>query len=67
MNNKKKFDKMVFIMNALENGWKIKKAQNSPDKYVFYKKCDKEDSVENKLFLENFVENCLSIEKLFLE
>lgn len=67
LSNKKVFDKMIFIMNALENGWKIKKTQNSPDKYVFYKKCDKEDDTESKIYLETFIENCLSIEKLFLE
>jgi hypothetical protein len=67
VSNKKVFDKIVFIMNALENRWKIKKTQNSHDKYIFYKRCDEEIGIENKLFLEIFVESCLSIDKLFSE
>lgn len=65
LSNKLVFNKMVFIMNALENGWKIKKRSNRSDKYIFYKKHCNETETKNDLFLESFIENCLSIDHLF--
>ena len=49
---KKLFSKMVFIMNALEQGWKVKKIRNRSNKYVFYKKIDDTKDVKNESFLE---------------
>lgn len=51
--NKNEINKMIFIMNALENGWKIKKAKDFHDKYIFYKKH------ENKK--EMFSDTCLDV------
>ena len=51
--DKHKINKMIFIMNALENGWKIKKVKGTHDKYVFYKKH------ENKK--EMFSDTCLDV------
>lgn len=62
--NKKMFNKMVFIMNALEQGWKIKKVRNKKDKYVFYKKVDDTKDVMTEYFLESFVNDSMSADKL---
>lgn len=64
---KKLFSKMVFIMNALEQGWKVKKIKNKNDKYVFYKKIDDDDTkdVKSESFLQLFVNDNISAEKLF--
>ena len=35
---KKLFSKMVFITNALGQGWKVKKMKNKDNKYIFSKK-----------------------------
>ena len=51
--DKHKINKMIFIMNALENGWKIKKVKSAHEKYVFYKKH------ENKK--EMFSDTCLDV------
>ena len=57
--NKITYNKMVFIMNALEQGWKIKKIRNKKDKYVFYKKFDDTNEVMTEYFLESFVNDSL--------
>jgi hypothetical protein len=57
--NKIIYNKMVFIMNALEQGWKIKKIRNEEDKYAFYKKIDDTNEVMAEYFLESFVNDCL--------
>lgn len=64
---KKLFSKMVFIMNALEQGWKVKKIKNKNDKYVFYKKIDDDDTkdVKSESFLQLFVNDNISAENLF--
>ena len=62
---KKLFSKMVFIMNALEQGWKVKKIRNRSDKYVFYKKIDDTKDVKSESFLELFVNDNISAENLF--
>ena len=62
---KKLFSKMVFIMNALEQGWKVKKIRNKDNKYVFYKKIDDATDVKNESFLELFVNDNMSAENLF--
>ena len=51
--DRNKLNKMIFIMNALENGWKIKKVKDTLDRYVFYKKH------ENKK--EMFSDTCLDV------
>lgn len=46
------FHKMKFIMNALEDGWSVKKKQ---DTYIFTKKHEKKREVFEEKYLENFV------------
>jgi hypothetical protein len=62
---KKLFSKMVFIMNALEQGWKVKKIRNKDNKYIFYKKNDDTKDVKSESFLELFVNDNMSAENLF--
>lgn len=62
--NKKLFHKMVFIMNALDHGWKIKKSKHKDNKYVFYKKYDDSNDVTNNTFLESFVKDSMSVDVL---
>jgi len=50
--NKKSFQKMVFIMNALEKGWSVKKSQDS---YIFTKKHENKKEILQENYLENFV------------
>jgi hypothetical protein len=50
--NKKKFKTMVFLMNALEQGWSIKKSQDS---YIFNKKHENRREIFQENYLENFI------------
>ena len=50
--NKKAFQKMVFIMNALQDGWSIKK---SNDAYIFTKKHENRREIFQEEYLENFI------------
>jgi hypothetical protein len=50
---RKEYQKMIFIMNALERGWKIKKSGN--DKYVFFKKHEGKKEIFLESYLEKFV------------
>jgi hypothetical protein len=47
-----KMQKMVFIFNAIERGWTVKKAEDS---YVFTKKHEKRREVFREDYLENFI------------
>jgi hypothetical protein len=47
-----KFQKMVFIVNALEQGWTIKKKE---DAYVFYKKHEGKKEIFKDNYLEKFI------------
>jgi len=60
--DKSQFHKMVFIMNALEKGWSIKK-QN--DKYIFTKKHENKREIFEENYLEQFVLNN-SVDNSFL-
>jgi hypothetical protein len=51
---KSKFQKMVFIMNAVENGWSVKKINAS---YVFSKKHEGRREVFMESYLERFIES----------
>jgi hypothetical protein len=58
--NKKQFQKMVFIMNALEQGWSVKKSQDS---YIFTKKHENRREIFQENYLENFIlQNATSID-----
>lgn len=51
--DKPQFQKMIFIMNALEQGWVVKKAQES---YIFTKKHENRREIFQENYLEKFVE-----------
>jgi hypothetical protein len=50
--DRKKFQKMVFITNALEDGWTVKKSQDS---YIFTKKHENLREIFQENYLENFI------------
>lgn len=50
--NNKNLKKMLFINNALDNGWSVKK---SDDKYVFAKKHENKREILQESYLENFI------------
>lgn len=50
--DKSQFQKMVFIMNALEKGWSIKKQE---EKYIFTKKHENKREIFEENYLERFV------------
>ena len=47
-----KLKKMIFIFNALENGWIISKENN---KYYFNKKHENEQEIYQEKYLDEFV------------
>jgi hypothetical protein len=49
---KKQIQKMMFISNALDKGWSIKKVNNV---YVFTKKHENKKEVFEEKYLETFV------------
>lgn len=52
--------KMVFLCNALNDGWSIKKINNN--KYEFVKNKDK--LIKKEIDIEEFIKNNLNIENL---
>lgn len=46
------FQKMMFIMNALDNGWSVKK---SADSYIFTKKHENRREIFQEDYLEHFL------------
>tara|TARA_Y100000389_G_scaffold117225_1_gene114417 strand:- start:545 stop:751 length:207 start_codon:yes stop_codon:yes gene_type:complete len=50
--NSKEFSKIIFIYNALEDGWTIKKNNN---KYIFSKHKSKEKQIISENFLNIFI------------
>jgi hypothetical protein len=52
------FQKTMFIMNALENGWTVKKKH---DKYVFVKKNENRQEVYQEEYLRKFIETNMKI------
>lgn len=50
--NKAKYQKMLFIMNALEQGWSIKKSEGS---YIFTKKHENKREIFMESYLEKFI------------
>jgi hypothetical protein len=54
--NKKTFQKMLFIMNALQDGWTVKK---SSDTYIFTKKHENRREIFREDYLENFIHSNL--------
>ncbi len=50
--NKKEFEKMNFIMNAVEDGWSVRKIN---DNYIFKRKHDGKQEVFRKEYLDDFI------------
>jgi hypothetical protein len=59
--NKKSFQKMLFLTNAIEKGWIVKKTNNS---YVFKKKHENKREIFNDEYLEKFIDSNLDINLL---
>ena len=59
--DKVKFQKMVFLYNALDNGWSIQKKQNS---YIFKKNHEGKKEILNDTYLSIFMKDNLDINKL---
>jgi hypothetical protein len=59
--SKKEFQKMVFIINAIEKGWSIKKIEDS---YIFTKKHEGKKEIFQNDYLEKFIETNLDVSKL---
>ena len=59
--DKLKFQKMVFLFNALDNGWSIKKQKDS---YIFKKNHEGKKEILNDTYLSIFMKDNLDINKL---
>ena len=55
------FKKMNLIYNALEEGWSIKKKENS---YIFTKKHENKKEIFEESYLLNFMKSNLDINKI---
>jgi hypothetical protein len=58
--DKVQFQKMVFIMNALDTGWSVKKNEES---YIFTKKHENKREVFMEKYLENFIISNMKLDK----
>jgi len=56
--DQKTFNKMLFIYNAVQEGWTV---QNKGSKYIFTKKHEGKREVFQEDFLQQFVEKGFSI------
>lgn len=56
--SKKEFQKMIFIMNALNNGWKVQKEDES---FIFTKKHEGKKEIFKSDYLEKFIGSNLDI------
>ena len=61
--DKKQFQKMVFINNAIEEGWTVKKNEES-DSYIFTKKHENRREIFQSDYLEKFIQKNASIYSL---
>ena len=59
--DKIKFQKMVFLFNALDNGWSIKKRKDS---YIFTKNHEGKKEVFDESYLSIFMKDNADINKL---
>jgi hypothetical protein len=58
---KKNFQKMLFLTNAIEKGWSVKKIDSA---YVFIKKTENKKEVLRSDYLEKFIDENLDINLL---
>jgi len=56
-----KFKKMVFLYNALDNGWSIKKKQNS---YIFTKNHEGKKEIFDESYLSIFMKDSMNINNI---
>ena len=56
------FQKMVFIFNALDDGWSIKKVNNS---FIFKKNHEGKKEIFDETYLETFMKSNFDINKFF--
>jgi len=61
--DKIKFQKMVFLFNALDNGWSIKKRKDS---YIFTKNHEGKKEIFDESYLAIFMKDNIDINKLLL-
>ena len=61
---KTNINKMIFITNALEQGWTVKKNEDS---YIFSKKHENKREIFQEDYLETFVTSNFSTDILFSE
>ena len=59
--DKMKFQKMVFLYNALDNGWSIKKRKDS---YIFTKNHEGKKEVFDDSYLSMFMKDNIDINKI---
>jgi hypothetical protein len=59
--NKKNFQKMLFLTNAIEKGWSVKKSDSS---YIFRKKNENKKEIFRSDYLEKFIDSNLDINLL---
>ena len=58
--DKKQLYKLIFINNAIEDGWSVKKKENS---YIFSKKHENKQYIFDNNYLETFMQNGESTKK----
>lgn len=56
--NRTEFQKMTFIINALNNGWTVTKEE---DKFVFTKKHENRREIFEENYLSDFINNNMKI------
>jgi hypothetical protein len=59
--DKKQFQKMLFIMNALDQGWKIRKKSKYEDKFMFIKRHEGKKEIFLESYLERFIESNIDV------
>lgn len=59
--DKIKFQKMIFLFNALDNGWSIKKRKDS---YIFTKNHEGKKEIFDESYLSIFMKDNFDINKL---
>ena len=59
--DEKVFKEMIFLYNALENGWKIKKNKNT---YIFSKKHENKKEIFLDSYLSSFIKENFDLSKI---
>jgi hypothetical protein len=58
--DKRQFQKMAFIYNAIEQGWSVKKSKDS-DAYIFIKKHENRREIFAANYLETFIRSNMTL------